>query len=179
MSTLCAKFPTLAAILIEGPGWLEPEFYSIWMAAAFDAQHIWDETVDTDLQFYAQVKRLEADHAVKFGTDALKLTFKLYENLSCTVIVDANSDLYDRVALLALMGFFVCTGDRYQMVLPPHQTAELVRTATLKLAETEDADHEIHPEYLVKTIPLAAAQGWQRRLQEMNEGRRVADRTLH
>ncbi len=178
MSTAsCERFPVIFSILIEGPGWNDSEFYGKWLLAAAYAQRLWTEAIESDREFRAQIERLELVGRVQFGTDAFKLIGKLAEEVR-TLIVHADSDLGDSVAMMALMGFFVLTGERYQMALPTHLTSASVRAAGVKLAETEDAEYEIHPEYLVRTMPLAAAKSWQRRLQKMDEGHRLADRRL-
>ena len=55
------------------------------------------------------------------------------------------------------MGFFVLTGDRYQMTIPVELTIEKVKSAVLNYAETEDSEYWLHPEHLVKTMSLAGA----------------------
>jgi hypothetical protein len=97
---------------------------------------------------------------------------------ACTLIVRVDTDLGDSVALLARMGSFVLTGERYQMVLPSGLKSEIVRDAALALAGTEDDKYVIHPEHLLRVVPLSSAQGWQRRLQQMDEEQRLADRGL-
>ena len=73
---------------------------------------------------------------------------------------------------MAWIGFFV------QMVIPARLDAEVVKGAALALAATEDGEYEMHPERLFRLIPLSAAQACQNRLQEMDEGQRLADRNL-
>jgi hypothetical protein len=42
-----------------------------------------------------------------------------------------------------------------------------VKPAALKLAQTEDEEYCLHPEYLVATMPNADAKAWQGRLRGM------------
>jgi hypothetical protein len=43
--------------------------------------------------------------------------------------------------MMVEMGFFVLTGERYQMVIPPRLNMDRVKMAALKLAETEDEEY--------------------------------------
>jgi hypothetical protein len=52
------------------------------------------------------------------------------------------------------------------------------QSAALKLAQTEDEEYYLHPEYLVVTMPYAEAKAWQVRLRGMGEDNRCADRLL-
>jgi hypothetical protein len=164
-------------ILIESPGWDDAAFYGKWLLAAAQAQLIWTEAVETDCEFRAQIERLEVMGSVQLGTEAFRIVGKLSENVR-TMIVRADTDMGDSVALMARMGFFERTGERYQMILPSRIDADIVKAAGVALAATEDKDYEIHPEFLVSTMPLALAQTWQARLQEMVETQRLADRKL-
>jgi hypothetical protein len=94
------------------------------------------------------------------------------------MVIPADSDLGDSCAMMAHMGFFERTGERYQMVLPLSLNSETVKAAGGKLAETMDAACAIHPERLVMTLSFATAQAWQKRLQEMDERQRLADRKV-
>jgi hypothetical protein len=75
------------------------------------------------------------------------------------------------------MGFFVLTGQRYQMVIPTRLTLRKVMKA-MRLAKTEDEESYLHPEYIITTMPYAEAKAWQSRLRGMDETHRVADRLL-
>jgi hypothetical protein len=79
---------------------------------------------------------------------------------------------------MAEMGFFVRTGQRYHMIVPTQLNIDKVKTAVLKYAQTEDEDHDLHPEYLIATMPYAEAKVWQERLRVMDETHRCADRLL-
>jgi hypothetical protein len=80
--------------------------------------------------------------------------------------------------MMAEMGFFVVTGQRYQMVIPTRLNMEKVKGAALKFARTEDEEYCLHPEYLVATMPKTEAEAWQKRLRTMNPAHRCADRAV-
>ena len=77
--------------------------------------------------------------------------------------------------MMAEMSFFALTGERYQMVIPKKLSVDVVKSAALKYARTEDAEYELHPEYLAVSMPKAKLR-WQKRLRRMDENRRCADR---
>jgi hypothetical protein len=69
----------------------------------------------------------------------------------------------DEFAMMTEMGFFFLTGQRYQMAIPTRLNMEKIKMAALKLAQTEDKECYLHPEYLVATMPKTEAEAWQRR----------------
>ena len=78
--------------------------------------------------------------------------------------------------VMAAVGFFLQTGDRYQMTIPKHLTVDLIKEALLQLASTEDAECVFHPENLLASITRAQTQEWNQRLSAMPWQQRVADR---
>lgn len=79
--------------------------------------------------------------------------------------------------ILAELGLFTRTGDRYQL---PEAEVRLdrVRAIALKLAETEDQDRPVYPKHFVAVMARHDAEKWQRRLSVMDESQRCADRTV-
>jgi hypothetical protein len=171
------EYSSLEFILIESPGWDDAAFYRNWLLAAAQAQRIWTEAVETDCEFKLQIERLEVMGPVQLGTEAFQIVGKLRENVR-TMIVRADTHMGTSVALMAWMGFLERTSERYQMILPSRLDADIVKGAGVALAATEDKDYDIHPEFLVSTMPLASARTWQARLQQMAEKQRLADRKI-
>jgi len=62
------------------------------------------------------------------------------------------------------------------LVIPKKLSVDVVKSAALKYARTEDAEYELHPENLVASMPRAKALRWQKRLRHMDENRRCAER---
>ena len=58
-----------------------------------------------------------------------------------------DSEEGELFAMLAEMGFFALTGQRYQMVIPYRLSLAKVKRALLRFAQTEDAEFVLHPEY--------------------------------
>ena len=95
-----------------------------------------------------------------------------------TFVVNLNDEELEEFAMMIGMGFFVLTGQRYQMVIPTRLTLRKVIKEALRLANTEDEDYFLHPEDIVTTMSYADAKSWQSRLRKMDEARRQADRSL-
>jgi hypothetical protein len=62
--------------------------------------------------------------------------------------------------------------------IPAKLNMDVVKSAALRCAETEVEDEGLHPECLVTTMPYALAEEWQKRLLDMNEDQRCADRAV-
>jgi hypothetical protein len=130
--------------------------------------------------FRKQVDRLCIPAYPDFGIGATVLLSRLKTNLA-SIILSLNEEdetLFEEFAMMAGMGFFVLTGERYQMVIPPQLNMKRVKITALKLAETEDEDFFLHPEYLVASVPYSQAKEWQARLRNMDEDHRCADRDV-
>ena len=115
-----------------------------------------------------------------FSIGATVLLSRIEKNLA-SFIVRLNSEevtLVEEFAMMVGMGFFILTGQRYQMVIPTRLNMAKVKRSVLKFAQTEDQDSYLHPEYLVATMPHAEGKAWQERLRVMDEAHRCADRLL-
>jgi hypothetical protein len=117
-----------------------------------------------------------------FDYSASLFLFQLQKNLVSFAIRLNNSEDWrcaeaNQFTLMAQMGFFALTDQRYQMVVPAQMNMGIVKSAALQFAKTEDEDG-LHPECLIVTMPYARAKEWQTRLREMNEEQRCADRAV-
>jgi hypothetical protein len=163
--------------LIEGPRWADTKFYGNWLLAAAKANDLWTEAIN-DPSFREQVDRLLIVYYPDFNIRATVLLSRLEQNLASLVVNLDGEEEPEEFAMMVGMEFFVLTGQRYQMVIPPRLTLGKVKEAALALAETEDEDFCLHPEHIVTTIPDAEAKEWQSRLRGMDEVLRQADRLL-
>lgn len=170
-----AKEPE-AYILVEGPKWADAKFYAKWLLMATKTQALW-ENANKDTRFKKQIDRLTVLHHPQFDHIASLFLFQLKENLVSFTFPLYSEDwtAVEQFTLMAEMGFFVLTSQRYQMVIPTKLNTDVVKSAALRLAKTEDEDGA-HPEYLVATIPSAQAEEWQTRLRDMDEEQRCANR---
>jgi hypothetical protein len=164
-------------ILVEGPSWGDAEFYGNWLLLAAKASELLQQATMNDLEFREAIDALEMVRCLDFGIMATVFVSQFTDKKFHTFVVNADSvDLIEFV-LMAEMGFFALTGDRYQMTTPSNLGMDKVKRAHLKLARTEDEDW-IHPERLVVDMPYARAAEYQRLLNDMNQEQRLADRRL-
>jgi|SRR5215471_3375285 len=165
-------------ILVEGPAWGDAEFYGQWLLEAAKAQRLLDHAKRDDLVFRQAIDTLEVVQLLDYGIMATIFLSQFADKQFQTFIIDLASWDANDFCLMAQMGFFALTGDRYQMVLPRNLDMERVKQAHLKLAETQDEDWVHHPERLIVAMPHARATRFQRLLGEMNQDRRLADRRV-
>jgi hypothetical protein len=165
-------------ILVEGPRWADAEFYGKWLLMATKTQALWEKTIK-DTRFKKQIARLTVLHHPQFDHIASLFLFQLKENLVSFTFPLYSEDwaAVEQFTLMAEMGFFVLTDQRYQMVIPTKLNTDVVKSAALSLATTEDEDGA-HPEYLVAMMPYAQAEEWQARLRYMNQEQRCANRAV-
>jgi hypothetical protein len=179
MTKLCALIegPTEYWALVEGPRWADTKFYADWLLAAAKANELWTEALKNP-RFSKRIDRLTITYIPDFNIGATVLLSRLEQNLASLVVNLNGEEEPEEFAMMIGMGFFVLTGERYQMVIPTRLTLGKVMKAALSLAKTEDEEYYLHPEYIITTMPYAEAKAWQSRLRGMDETRRQADRVL-
>jgi hypothetical protein len=80
--------------------------------------------------------------------------------------------------VMAQLGFFRRTGDRYQMTIPQAISGSKIEAALIRLAATEDQEYRLHPEHLVTCLTETETKAWQPRLDRLPWMQRVADRSV-
>ena len=86
-----------------------------------------------------------------FSIGATVLLSRLESN-HVSFVVQLSGEEAEEFVMMTEMGFFVRTGQRYQMTIPTRLDIHKLKSAMLKLAQTEDEEYYLHPEYLVATI---------------------------
>jgi hypothetical protein len=164
-----------SCILVEGPAWGDAEFYGKWLLSAAKANELLQQAKRHDSKFANAIEIIELLQELDFGIMATIFLSRFADKEFQTFIIDFESgDLLDFV-LMVEMGFFVQTGNRYQMTVPEKLDIDIVKQAHLKLAETDD-ENWIHPERFAVDLPFSQAKIYQRLLREMGEDERLADR---
>jgi hypothetical protein len=166
-------------ILVEGPRWADAKFYAKWLLMARKTQALW-EKANKDTLFKKQTELLTLNYFPQFEQSASLFLFRLKKNL-VSFTIPLRSEYWmelDQFTLMAEMGFFVVTDGRYQMASPAKLNMDVVKSAALTLAETEDDEDCLHPECLVTTMPRALAEEWQTRLRDTDDEQRCADRAV-
>lgn len=164
-------------VVIEGPGPGDAEFLGRWLLAAPFADRALEEQFKRKANLRQQIATLEDLRLVSFSPAAIRSTRLLIENLSCFSL-DVRDEWGDLFAIMAKIGFYRLTGDRYQMTIPEDVSGSRIETALLTLAATEDDECYLHPEYLVACVSKREAEIWQIKLDRLPWQHRVADRNL-
>lgn len=146
--------------------------FSDWLLDAAKANALLKEANKSDAEFRRAIETLEVVRVIDFGIVATLFLAQLAEQ-AYSFIVDKDAPDLVEFVLMAEMGFFTRTGDRYQMILPPNLDMNMVKQA--QLAKTENDDW-IQPEQLVVSIPYSQARKYQQLLRTMSQDRRLADR---
>ena len=164
-------------VLVEGPAPGEAEFLGRWLLAAVDADKALEQQRKRNPKLKEQISRIEVIYVVSFSPAATRFVELLMKNLTCFTL-----DLWDEwgeiFTVMAALGFFRRTGERYQMTLPEEIDGPVIEDALLKLAATEDGEYFLHPEHLVSCFTKTDAHIWQDLLDRQPWKERVADRAL-
>jgi len=118
-------------------------------------------------------------YIVSFSPAATKFIELLMKNLTCFPL-ELGKEWGAMFTVMAELGFFSPTGDRYQMTIPQDISGLKIEAALLRLASTEDDEYHFYPEFLVwgHFLPKDVAEVWSHRLKCMPWRQRVADREL-
>jgi hypothetical protein len=164
-------------VLIEGPGPGDAEFLGRWLLAAVVADRAIEEQFKRNTSLRQRIARLEVVYTVSFSPAATRSVELLMKNLSCFSL-----DLWDEwgeiFVVMAKIGFFRQTGNRYQMTIPEDISGSKIEAALLKLAATEDEEYYLHPEHLVPCLSKRETESWQSKLECLPWMHRVADRNF-
>ncbi len=158
-------------VLVEGPAWGDAKFYGEWLLAAAKAESLWKEALE-DQDFRGKIETASFWSTPDFGIAATMMLMRRKSHWT-RFVIDIDSEQGEDLAMMFGMGFFVRKHQSYQMTLPSCLTAEKVRAAVIKYAETEDEECVLHPEYLVTTMPFAKATALQDRLRAVDAVRRA------
>jgi hypothetical protein len=159
-------------ILVEGPGWGNVEFFGKWLSAAAKADALWNEAVK-DRIFEQQVALLTGIHTPNFGMAAMSFVSELQKD-HISFMVSLNFELMEdlheveQLVMMIEMGFFVRTGQHYQMAIPVNLNIKTVKMAALKFVQIL-AGEPLHTEGLVATMPYAEAKAWQSRQRKLDD----------
>lgn len=158
-------------ILVECPRWGDAKFLGNWLLAADKANNLLME-VREDLIFADQISTLEMVYVLDFAGDAYFMATECGGNVAALII--NYREEAEGFAMMVEMGFFKFIDGRYQMVVPNSVAAEDIRRALQMLARTEDAEHMLHPDHLVRTMSRTEANKWQTRLKWMRDMRDIS-----
>ena len=78
-----------------------------------------------------------------------------------------DEPLGETFVVMAELGYFTKTGNRFQMTVPRDISSDELKEALLHLADTEDEDFVLHPEQLVQCMDRCDVLDWQARLNRL------------
>jgi hypothetical protein len=163
-------------IVVEGPSPWDAEFAVNWLQFAIEADRLLQCYFDENPGFRRSIRRLELMGNVEFATAAMAFLGMWLKDTQTFMLHLVDSEWGDVISIMATIGFFMQTGDRYQMTIPMNLKVEKIKDQLIKLAATEDAEYIIHPEQLVVCMRQAEAIEWKRNLDGINWQQRLADR---
>jgi hypothetical protein len=164
------------SVLVEGPGPGEAEFLGRWLLAVAAADRTLQEQFKRNTALKGQIRTLEIIYEVRFSSAATRFLELLMKDLTAFTL-SIKDNWIEPFSIMADLGFFRLTGERYQMTVPYEITGSRIEAALLKLAATEER-YSMHPEHLVHCVTESYAQAWQSRLKKLPWMQRVADRNI-
>ena len=162
--------------MVEGPGPEDAEFLGQWLLAAAAADRALHEQFDRNPTLKEQIRSLEIIYEIRFSAAATRFLERLVETLTAFTL-SLEDTWIDVFSIMADLGFFRLTGERYQMTVPPFVTGPAIEVALLKLAATEH-NFSMHPEHLIQFVTKTHAQNWHSRLCNLPWMQRVTDRNF-
>jgi hypothetical protein len=162
-------------ILVEGPSSCDAEFICRWLQSAIEADRL-RQSFHDDPGLKSSASRLKVGSNSEFATSAIVFIRMWLERGDTFSFELLNSEWGEIACVMAAVGFFSQTGDRYQMTIPKHLTINEINRTLLQLANTVDAEGVLHPEDLLATSSREQTQEWEQRLSAMPWQQRVADR---
>jgi hypothetical protein len=164
-------------VLVEAPGPGEAAFLGRWLLAAGEADLELRGQFKSNPSLKQHIAGLEVMYLISFSPAATKFVELFMANLTCFSL-DLREEWGEIFAIMADLGFFCRTGDRYQMTIPKEISGTRIEAALSKLAATEDEEYFLHPEDLVRCLSKTDVQNWQMRLERLPWLQRVADRAF-
>ena len=125
-------------ILVEGPRPGDAQFLGQWLLAAAKADKLLQEQFEIDPDFKRAVDRLEGVYGFAFSPTATKCIEFLMTDLTAFPLSVFDEPWGEVFVVMAELGFFTETSDRYQMTIPKDPSSEEIKAALLHLANTED-----------------------------------------
>jgi hypothetical protein len=165
-------------VLVEGPSIGDADFTLAWLMAAIEADKALEAYLQKNPEFRERLRRLEIVTLIEFAPCAMAFVRMWLEEKGVFGIDVFDSEDAELFSVMAAAGFFIRTGERYQMTIPQRVNLVAIRDALLRLAETEDKDGFVHPERLLVTITRKEAESWKHRLMAMDWQQRLADREV-
>ena len=139
-------------VVVQCPSNGDAEFASRWLAAAAEADRILAHHRKASPDFERAIERLGVVYVVEFSPAAMAFVSLWINNGPAYYLNIFDSEWSEAFAYMAGIGFFTRTDQHYQMTHPHALSSRTIARALLQLAETEDEEFYLHPEWLLTTM---------------------------
>ena len=159
-------------------GWLEAARKAglLWHDHAWEnpeADELWDKLCSFNSLYEPPDHRPDLD----FGAAAMAFVGKWLKNRASFVLNVSGSLWPENFCLMMFAGFFVQTGDRYQMTIPGVIDIRKVHDRLSDWLKRMDQEN-LNPKDIFVTLTERDAKSWEARLRHMDVAARVADRAI-
>jgi hypothetical protein len=143
-------------VLLIAPSWDDASLRARWLLAAEKADRLFLRASENPV-FAEKIEPLTSCYWLDLRNAAV--TMMMYFNLSSAAAIVPVWDMPwgEEFAVLAQLGFFICRGDRYYLVVPKQLSVRKIKRACLDVVKTE-LDEILHPEALLTTMSLRDAR---------------------
>jgi hypothetical protein len=162
-------------ILAEGPRRSDAGFASQWLLSAIEADRLLQPYLSETPGFHVSIVRLECPYKIEFGPSAMAF-IGMWQTKGCFSLDLLDPEWAEIFCIMARLGFFKQTGQRYQMIVPETVELDRIKDELLRLIATQDSEYRLHPEELLTNMPRQQAMDWKRKLKRMHWEKRIADR---
>jgi hypothetical protein len=163
-------------VVVEGPSCGDAEFIRDWLNAAVKSDQVLQLLFELHPGFRRSISRLETMYSIEFATAATAFVRKWLKDRQTFSLNLRDSMWIEIFTIMVGVGFFTRTGGRYQMVVPSFIGVNPIIQASLRYAESEDADYFLHPERHLVTVTGYQAKFLRQKLSSMDLGARLAER---
>jgi hypothetical protein len=146
--------------LVQTPTWGDVKFFGHWFLAVAEAKQAMEVALESDPRLR---ERFEFAVKTDLGIDAL-LYIHYIVGWYSSFVIDITSEDADGFFVFAQLGFFVLTGNRYQMSIPQNISPKDAAAAIERLLSTEDGEFVRHHENIIKCMTRSDAAECQRQL---------------
>jgi hypothetical protein len=138
------------SVLVTAPSPNDLSFYARWFLAANRVETLWRTTCANPL-LKGRIDRLLFSFIPDFTITASEF-YRSLQHHSPGFILCLEDAVANEFVIMADLGFFAPHGDHYRLALPPRLELHQVMAAAAKYAATEDSEHMLHPEKLVRAM---------------------------
>ena len=179
--------PVHRCVVIEGPLPHDVDFKVKFLEAAKQADMLWERLAFDDLEpdelwekfcsYNPLNQSLEFGPDLDFSTTARSFVEEWLTNGASVLLSVSDSRGLENFCAMLFVGFFVQTGDRYQMVIPDVIDVTKVCEGLKNWLKHMDQE-KLNPRDLLVTLPARDAKARGAKLSRLKPAARMADRAI-